>query len=147
MTRKLIYLDTETCGFYGLPVLIQYAVGEGEIVLYEIWKRPVSETLELVEMFCENIVVMFNSAFDWFQLSKLHSIWSLLPRDWIPEDNVDEIANEEANGRDGMVIKPWSTLDLMLHSRKGEWQSLMARKEIRLKKIPIVLARALASRL
>ncbi len=145
--RKLIYLDSETCGLHSMPVLLQYAVEEGPITLYEIWKEPVWKTLELIEMFCENILIMFNSAFDFFMLSKLHSIWSLLPGDLIPEAHVDQIANLEAKGRDGGVIKPWSTLDLMLHSRKGPFQSLMARKEIRLKKIPIVLAQPLANEL
>lgn len=145
--RKITYIDIESIGFYGMPVLLQYAVEEGPIILYEIWKEPVSKTLELIESFLENILVFFNTTFDFFMLSKLHSIWSLLPGDWIPEDHVDQIANKEAEGRDGGCIKPWSTLDLMLHARRGKLQSLMARSEIRIKKIPIVLAQPLANRL
>ena len=74
MKRKLIYLDTEGCGLYGMTVLIQWACEEGEIHLHEVWKTPVSETMELIEYFCENILVMFNGAFDFFHLSRVHTI-------------------------------------------------------------------------
>ena len=42
--RKL-YLDSESCGLHGLPVLFQYAVEDGPVVLYDIWKHPIGETL------------------------------------------------------------------------------------------------------
>ena len=38
-------------------------------------------------------------------------------------------------------------LDLMLHSRKGPYQSLMAREDIRIKRVPSALAYALATEL
>lgn len=141
------YVDTETCGLHSMPVLIQYAFDEGEIHLYDIWKEPVWKTLELVEEFAKCCVVGFNLSFDWFQLVKLHTIWSLCPSDWIPEDHIEEIAELEPQGRDGLAIKPAGALDLMLHSRKGPYQSLMARGDIRIRRVPTALAYALATKL
>ena len=141
---KLIYIDTETCGFHGMAVLIQWAEEDGPIHLHDIWKVPVQETINLINYFCENVFVGFNNVFDWFHLTKIHTTWSLLDPKWIPENHIDEIAEFEKQARDGKCIKPFSTFDLMLYARKGPYQSLMARKEIRVKKIPIALAQPLA---
>ncbi|MHC4704790.1 MAG: hypothetical protein ACYTFQ_29945, partial [Planctomycetota bacterium] len=149
MTQPLrkAYVDTETCGLHSMPVLIQYAFDEGEIHLYDVWKEPVWKTLDLIEEFATCCVVGFNLSFDWFQLVKLHTIWSLLPKDWIPEDHIAEIAELEPEGRDGLALKPAGALDLMLHSRKGPYQSLMARGDIRIRRVPTALAYALAAKL
>jgi hypothetical protein len=142
-----LYLDTETCGLYGMPVLLQYAIGDGPIVLYEIWRRPIRETLSLVESFLPHIIVGFNLTFDWFQLCKLYTIFRLCPGDWIPEQHIEEIAVKELDGRDGPCLKPASALDLMLHSRKGPYQSLMGRKDIKIRRVPSVIAPLLLSEL
>jgi hypothetical protein len=121
-----------------MMVLLQYAEGEyGEIKLWEVWKKPVGETLDLLEWIADNIVVGFNLSFDWFHIQKIHSMWSMLPRDWIPEDHIDEIVDIEADARDQRCLKAWSAIDLLLHSRRGPYQSLMARKDIRIKRIPL----------
>ena len=44
-------------------------------------------------------------------------------------------------------MKPTSSLDLLLHSRKGPYQSLMAREDIRIRRVPTALANALAEEL
>jgi hypothetical protein len=138
------YIDTETCGLYGIPVLLQYAAEEGPITLYEIWKHPIWETLRLIEDLCEHTVVGFNLSFDWFHLAKVYTIFRLCPPDWIPEEHINEIALLEPKGQDGPCIKPASALDLLLHSRKGPMQSLMAREDVRIKRVPTVLAYVLA---
>jgi hypothetical protein len=130
-----------------MMVLFQYAVEEGEIVLYEVWKKPVKETLELIAWVCEHTVVGFNLVFDWYHLAKIYAIWSLLPPDWIPEDHIEEIAQMESKGIDGPCIKPAGAMDLFLYSRKGPYQSLMAREDIRIKRVPTALAYALAQEL
>ena len=142
-----LYLDSETCGLFGMPVLFQYAVEDGPIWLYDIWKRPIHETLRLIEWFCEHIVVAFNLVFDWFHICKLYTIFSLCDPDWIPEEHIDEIALLEPEGQDGLCIKPAGALDLLLHSRKGPMQSLMGRDNVRIKKVSTVLADALADEL
>lgn len=139
-----LFFDSETCGLHGMPVLFQYALDDGEIVLYDLWKHPIGETLDLIEWFLTHEMVFFNAVFDMFHLVKTYTIFRLCPRDWIPEDHIDEIAMREPEAQDGPAIKPAHTLDLMLHSRKGAYQSLMAREDIRIRRVPTALAYALA---
>lgn len=141
MRTDCVYIDTETCGLAGMAVLIQYAYDDGEIHLHEVWKEPVWKTLELIENFTTKTVVMFNAAFDWFHLCKIYTAWSLLPKDAIPAElPVLQVAEAERDGRDGPCLKPKGIMDLMLHSRKGEHQTIMSRHDIRVRKIPIDLA-------
>jgi len=142
-----LYLDTETCGLHSMMVLLQYAVEDGPIILYEVWRRPIRETLALIEWICQHTVVGFNLAFDWFHVCKIYTIFRLCDPDWIPEEHIDEIAMLEPRGQDGPCIKPAAVLDLMLHSRKGPYQSLMAREDVRIKRVPTALAYALAREL
>lgn len=144
---KKLYIDSETCGLHSMMVLIQYAVEDGEIVLYDIWKRPVGETLDLIEWICGHTVVGFNLVFDWFHIVKIYTIWRLCPRDWIPEEHIDEIAMLEPKAQDGPCVKPANALDLLLYSRKGPTQSLMAREDVRIRRVPTALAYALAEEL
>jgi len=144
---KRIWLDSETCGLYGLPVILQYKVEGGEIVLYEIWKHTVGETLDLIEWICEHGVVGFNLVFDWFHICKTYTILRQFPRHLIPENIINDIGEAEATGRDGPCVKPASALDLLLYSRKGPYQSLMAREDIRIRRVPTVLAYQLAEEL
>lgn len=147
MVHKL-FLDTETVGFHGMPILLQYKrQGDRSIQLYEPWKEPVRKTLDLVEWFLEHEIVGFNLVFDHFHLCKLHTIWSLLPPDAIPENIINDIAAVEVEAQNGKCLKPVSAMDLLLHSRKGPYQSLMAREDIRIRKVPSVLAYKLAEEL
>jgi len=132
-----LFYDSETCGLHGMMVLLQYAINKEDIVLYEVWKEPVYKTLEIIEAMMNHVNIGFNLTFDHFHLQKIHAIWSRLPQDWIPADHIEEIATIEKESRDCLCIKPFSSLDLLLHSRKGPYQSLMARKDIRIKKIPL----------
>lgn len=148
MTRSnLLFIDSETCGLHSIMVLLQYAQDDGEIVLYNVWREPVGKTLDLLEWIATQTVVGFNLVFDWFHVAKLYTIWRLLPRDWIPEQHIDEIALIEPQGQNGPCIKPVNACDLLLHSRKGPYQSLMARENIRIRRVPTALAYALAEEL
>ena len=147
MSLKRLFLDSETCGLHGMPVLFQYAVEDGPITLYEVWRHPIHETLKLIGWFCEHAVVFFNAAFDWFQVVKTYTIFRLCDPTWVPEEHIDEIALLEPQGQDGPCVKPAAALDLMLHSRKGPMQSLMAREDVRIKRVPMALAYALAGEL
>jgi hypothetical protein len=142
-----LYLDSETCGLHGMPVLFQYAVGDQPIHLYDVWKQPIHQTLRLIEWFCEHTVVAFNLVFDWFHVCKAYTIFSLCDPEWIPEEHIDEIALLEPRGQNGVCVKPAGALDLLLHSRKGPMQSLMGRDNVRIKKVSAVLAEALADEL
>ena len=142
-----VFLDSETCGLYGFMVLLQWAVDDGPIHLWDIWKRPIGETLSIVRAMLPKTVVMFNAAFDWFHICKLYTIFSLCNPSWIPEEHIEEIAELETQGMDGPCLKPAHTLDLMLHARKGPYQSLMARSDIRIRRVPTALAYVLAKEL
>ncbi len=142
-----VYIDSETCGLHSMMVLLQYAEEDGPIHLYDVWKRPIHETLRLIEWLCENTIVGFNLAFDWFHVVKVYTTFRLADPDWIPEEHIDEIAMLEPRAQEGPCVKPASALDLLLHSRKGPYQSLMAREDIRIRRVPTALAYALAEEL
>jgi hypothetical protein len=142
-----VYIDTETCGLHGMAVLLQYAEENGPITLHEIWRQPIHETLTLIEWIALHTVVGFNLAFDWFHLCKIYTIFRLCDPNWIPEEHIEEIALVEPKGQEGPCLKPFSALDLMLHARKGPMQSLMGRDDVRIKRVPTVLAYVLAAEL
>lgn len=144
----MIFFDTETVGLHGMPVLIQYAENDSEIKLFEPWKRPIQETLDWVEWFVQNDVCGFNIVFDLFHLNKLYTIFRLHPdpSDY-PDEIISEIAKLEIEGMQGPCVKPKRCCDLLLHARKGPYQSLMAREDIRVKRVPTVLAYDLAAEL
>jgi hypothetical protein len=145
--RSTFFIDSETCGLHSMMVLFQYAENDGPIQLYDVWKEPVWKTLALFERIAEGVVVGFNLSFDWFHIVKIYTIWRLLPSDWIPEDHINEIALIEPQGQDGPCIKPFNACDLLLHSRKNQYQTLMGREDIRIRRVPTALAYALAEEL
>jgi len=146
-----IFYDTETCGLYGFAVLIQFAVGkEGEIILYNPWKHTIRTTIELIEWMMSHPggMVGFNLTFDHFHLCKLYTVWTLCP-DWdeYPEDIIDQLAELEPRGREGVCCKPVKAMDLFLHARRGPYQSTMDRHEIRIRRVPVQIAWQLAREL
>ncbi len=145
-----IFYDTETCGFYGMAVLLQYAIGDGPVNLYSIWKEPVINTLCLLEglMNHKGGVIGFNLSFDHFHLCKIYTVFSLIPKSMRgknPEDMIDLIGQLEPDGRFGPSLKPQRCVDLMMHARRGPYQSTMDRSDIRLKRIPSVIAEDLCT--
>jgi hypothetical protein len=154
-TNPIIF-DTETVGFHGLVVLLQYAIGDGEIYLYEPWRNKISETLDLIERFMRHKdgIIGFNLTYDMFHLNKLYNVFNTAVQvygpeslEWYPDEHIEDIAKVEKRARDGVCLKPVKALDLFLHARKGEYQSTMDRKDIRIKKVPRQLARPVAEEL
>lgn len=143
----MTFLDTETCGFEGPPVLIQHAEGDGRVNLHSIWTEPISETLELIESFCAVPIVAFNITFDWFQICKIYTTLRQLPNHWYPIDHINEVAEAEPEGRFGPCLKPIKAFDIMLHARKGKYQSTMNRSPIKVRRVPTVLAEAIRDEL
>lgn len=153
-----VYLDCETCGFHGPALTIQYAINDGPIVIHEVWRRPIQDTLDLIRRLCTMEVIGFNLAFDWFHIVKIYNILRYYtiqeygPQnptklDHIPKDHIDDIADCEMPSRDGICVKPASALDLMLHFRKTELQVTMERDDMRVRRVPRVLGEDLAKRL
>ena len=144
----MYFVDTETCGLHGPTVLIQYAQDDGEIILHSVWHSPISETIELIEAFVEEGICGFNLAFDWFHLCQTYTTLISLPDPRRhPIDCIEEYALAEDKARWGPCLKPAHALDLMLHARKGPYQSTMDRNDIRIKKVPTALAWELAREL
>lgn len=148
---KMYYMDTETVSLNGPAVLIQYAIDDGPIVLHDVWTNPMTDTLKLIEEMMDNCVVAFNISFDHFQLCKLYTMFSLYldkyGSDDYPEDCIEKLALLEPDARDGKCLKPRSCFDIMLHARKGPYQSTMDRHDIIIKKVPTALAWQLCAEL
>ncbi len=146
----MIFFDTETCGLHGPIVLLQYAVDDGPIHLHSVWTEPIRSTMSLIESFCQDPdgVVGFNLAFDWFHLCQLYTTLALMPdQDAEPQNCVEQYAEFEPLGRDGPCLKPARACDIMLHARKGPYQSTMDRGDIRIRRVPTALAWHLAGEL
>jgi hypothetical protein len=156
------HFDTETCGFYGPICLLQYRRTEDRIfrhergshegiVLYEPWHNPIGRTLEEFDALINSIVIGFNLTFDWFHVAQMYTTLLELRRDRgadaYPVDHIQQYADCEVIARTGPAIKPISAVDLMLHARKGPYQSMMEREDIRVKKIPRILGKDLANAL
>jgi len=139
----MIFLDTETIGFHGFIALLQYAKDNETVQLYHIWDNPVKDTLKLLEDIANNDICGFNLVFDWFHIVKCYTTFSLLEPDFIPIDDIDLVAVMENEARFlDLTIKPKSACDILLHAQKGPYQSLMDRRDIRIKRIPTRLVEA-----
>jgi len=144
-----IYYDTETCGFHGPTILIQWAEGDGEIYLHEVFREQVSDTLKLIEtiIYHPGGVVGFNLSFDHFHLCQTYNTLAELPGDAYPEDIIDKYAIAEQKARKGPCLKVQQACDLMLVARRGPYQSTMERGDIVVRRVPTPLAHLLANEL
>ncbi|MGN6135619.1 MAG: hypothetical protein ACTHOU_14120, partial [Aureliella sp.] len=147
------FLDTETCGLVGVPVLMQYAVDDGEIHLIELWRRTIRDNMRLLEAIADRDLVGFNLTFDAFQICKWYTMLDALLKSGMakagdcPEDRVSELDAIERDAMNGPCWKPRAACDLMLWSRKNKYQTLMNRGDIRIRKVPTPLAYVLADEL
>lgn len=144
------FLDTETVGFHGVPVLLQYAINKGPVRVVHLWKTPIEAILRLIEDFVDNRVVAHNLRFDWFHLSKFYNMLrrapdhSLTPLDY----SVDTLAEWEYEARNGLCLKPRAAICTLLQSQKGDFQSaVMDAKPVWVRKVPIGLAEPLLAEL
>jgi len=143
----MYFFDVECVGFYGIAVTIQYARNDEPVEIWNVWTNKVCDTISLIEDFVNEPdgIVGFNIAFDWFHIYKLYTILiQFRDPDAYPIDHINEVAAYEFTGRDcPVVIKPQRCFDVMLHARKTEYQSLMDRDDIRIKRVPTILSEAL----
>lgn len=140
------FIDTECVGFHGPIVLLQYAVNDGDVVLWEPWREKPINTIMLIEKIASGCVIAFNAAFDWFHICQMYTTLKLYVQEY-PDDlliDAERYAMLEPKARDLGCLKPAGACDVMLHIRKGPYQSTMDRRNIIIKKVPIALAPALA---
>jgi DNA polymerase I-like protein with 3'-5' exonuclease and polymerase domains len=157
-SNNRLYQDTESCGFYGPTILIQYAVGNEEPKIHDIWLEPVGKTLSLIEMIMHHSggVVGFNNTHDSYHYNMTYGVLSMLPKLRKPEildyyDCATEVSGRSKESyheaRDRFCVKPYKSIDLMLHGRKGEFQATLNQKDIRIRKVPRALALILVKEL
>lgn len=143
------FVDTETVGFYGMPVLIQYAINDGETILYNVWEKPIQETLDLIDEIARNCIIGYNLGFDWYKLNQFYTTFieasnkKLTPSDYSHE----VIQGMEARGVHRGVIKPRSCLDLMMVALEDQYQDLLFKGTRTIYKVPKVLAESLIQEL
>lgn len=148
-----VFLDSETCGLFGIAVLLQWAVDDGDIHLYDVFKETFGDTLQILETLVKRDIIGFNLTFDCFHLVKLYTIWREVVeqhpelRDALPEDHISTIEKCEEPAQEQPCWKARNLCDLMLHSRKGKYQSLMSRSDVRIRRVPTALAYVLAEEL
>ena len=144
--RTPSFIDTETTGFHGVMVLMQAAKGEGAVEMACPWNIQAGQAMEFIEHYYLNPdgVVMFNATFDAFHIQKMYNLLQLFVKKYskfeFMEDHINDVAALERQAVFGDCIKPYKALDLMLHSKKGEFQSLMDRKDVRIRRVPYSLS-------
>src|SRR5271170_6132713 len=140
---KKIFLDTETVGLTGPPIIVQYALEDGPIELHNFSTEPVIDSMKLIEWFMDNCVIGFNLAFDHFQLQKIYNLLehmkNLKMLYELPENHIDLLGMAEADCRFLSCIKPRSACDLMLVARKTKYQITMNRNDIKIRRVPTAL--------
>lgn len=149
----MIPLDSETLGLCGPMVLLQFQRPGEEITLYEVWKEPVGRTLDLFEELMGEDLVMFNAAFDHFQMCKIATMWTLFAeqfgRDCVPNTlwwsprMLGEI--EKAARNVDLTLRPRGIYDLQLWAQRGPYQMCMERDPITIRRLPELVATQLCN--
>jgi hypothetical protein len=136
----MFFMDTESIGYYGPTVLIQWAIDDGPIQVHNIFQRTAYETCRLIELMCEHTVVGFNLAHDNFHINRTYGVLKQLPPSKIPTALDIYDWENESICHDAYCVKPKNCIDYLVIGKKGLFQSVMKQKDIILKKVPKVLA-------
>lgn len=140
----MLYFDSESVGLVGPPVLFQWGEG-GEVRMEHVWAQPARDTLRFLERLADQGWKGFNVSHDAFCAQRAFTVLRLLPPGEIPTPAGWLRVEREA--RFGPCLKPRHVLDLWLVAKKGPAQSFMDRDDIYVRKVPEVLADALAQEL
>lgn len=145
------WFDTESCGFYGPTILIQYrkqVCGEepGPVTLVNVFQTPAGEVLELVEQMMEGYLIGFNLTHDIFHLARTYNVLktAIDKCGHDPAKSLTVSGYFEAEGaldwEHQYALHPRRALDLMLFGREGYFQSTMNQKPIVIRRFPRDLA-------
>lgn len=143
----MFFMDTESIGFYGPTVLIQWAIDDGPIQIHNIFQRPAYETIRLIELMCEHTVVGYNLSHDSFHINRTYGVLKQLVPSRIP--SVMDIHDWENDSRchDEYCVKPKNCIDYLVLGKKGPFQSVLKQKDIVLRKVPKALSELILARL
>lgn len=149
---KTYFIDTESCGLYGVPVLLQYAIGRGDVVLVDLWRTPLEDMMNLIEDMVDNRTVAHNINFDWQMLQKWYNMLCWAKENTtvktMEELSVDDMIEAEWQSQRGFCLKPRAAVDTMICASKSDGQSaLMAAKPIYIRRVPKDYGQALADEL
>lgn len=143
----MIYFDTETAGFVGPIVITQWAADDGPVHVQHAWRVPVRESLELIEKIADSQICGFNLSFDMYMINKQYNVLRLF-EDCSSLPTIAEWKAKELRGsREALCVKPVAALDLYLYALRGPLQVLLDRDDVRIKRVPRVLAELLCREL
>lgn len=140
----MFFIDTETIGFYGIPVTMQIAYKDDPAYIVNIWEQTSDYIINLINNVMSEGVIYFNACFDHFMLCKLYSICIQIPNTNLATLSSERVAKLELSGRFLGCLKPSKVIDLMLVAKKNNLQSLMEREDIRIRAVPGGIAEELA---
>ncbi len=141
---KNYFIDVESIGLYGTGVLLQYAEGEGDVNLYNLWMEPIQKTLDLLLEFADNNFIGFNNSFDLYKMIQFYTTFEQANKSLRPIDiPFQQFLEMEANGINGGCLKFRGITDLMLIGLQGTFQELLFKKKLTIRKVPKVLAESL----
>ena len=133
------FTDTETIGFHGIPVLLQYAINSGPVILHHLWRQPIAKSLAVIEDITNNRVVAHNLRFDWFHLAKFYNTFTQAPDHGLtPLDySVEQWVEWEWESQFGVCLRPHAAVDTLIMAQKGKYQSiLMDSKPVYVRRVP-----------
>src|SRR5689334_4520066 len=120
-------LDTETVGFTGPIVIIQYQLTDFNI--HHVWTEPAGSTLNLIEELIKHRIVGYNLTYDSFHLAKIYNILRLV-KDKDKAPIVEEVKEIEKEAWNGVCLKPPGCIDLFLLLKENVFSFLNPRKSI-----------------
>jgi hypothetical protein len=141
----VLYTDSESIGLVGPMMTVQHAPEDGDVSVEHVFGQPARKTLHTLERLADEGYVAFNLAFEAFQFQRTYCVLRLLDPSRIPTP--ESWLSVERAARFGPCLKPRHVLDLWLVAKRGPAQSMMDRKDIYVRRVPEVLAPALAEEL
>jgi hypothetical protein len=143
----MIFLDTESVGFTGPPVLIQYQELGGEYVEFRVWENPVCDFLDLIESFLHaDKLVIFNATHDSFVLGKWYAIFSKVNDTSLrPDPKEIRKIEEELDYSKIPCLKPNAVLDFYIILKQTLFNFAAGRQKrpLEVRAVPAVAAKVL----
>ena len=147
---SLVFIDTETIGFLGDTVLIQYGfLNDDEVFIHHVFKEPIKKTLELIEFFSGKTNVMLNAPFDIHKLALTYNKLKALSL----TKNINKPPRPKAyyNLKEEDCLKycynPVGIIDLDVCTCMSIYQKLMKQDNVRIRQVPITVAESLRQHL
>ena len=153
MNNKYYFFDTETIGFMGDTMLIQYQVLSNSVnsvykpVIHPIFESSVHSTLSLIEDMVESTVVGFNIPFDWYHIAQTYNILIAYLTEYggegIPEVDKYFLTKESLDPKDYLCLRPHRVFDLLMYGQESVLQGVLNQRPIYIRRVPLSIAEIL----